>query len=88
MDNHEKIKYKFKVIRTQRFYDRVVKYEYEGNVQELCVELEQYLGGGIISNRRVMEKQLARYEQQHQDIHFEMYNMQSKRWKILHGNKL
>lgn len=35
-----------------------------------------------------MEKELYLYEKEHKDVHFEMYNMQTRRWKILHKNEL
>lgn len=85
MDERRK---KFKVIKTYPSGDRVIKLEYEGTIEELCIELEKYLGSRFVRNRRLLERQLYLYEKEHKDVHFEMYNMESKRWKILHRNEL
>lgn len=88
MDERNERKKKFKVIKTYPSGDCIVKTEYEGTIEELCIELEKYLGSKAVWNRRLMEKELYLYEQEHKDVHFEMYNMQTRRWKILHRNEL
>lgn len=62
MDELKKKQIRFRVIKTYPTEDCMATYEYEGIIQELCIELEKYLGNRLINNRRTMEKWLFRYE--------------------------
>lgn len=86
MDELKKKQIRFRVIKTYPTEDCMATYEYEGIIQELCIELEKYLGNRLINNRRTMEKWLFRYEEAHPNVHFQVRNMKSKRWKLEHRN--
>ena len=45
MTEKDKQKLRFRVIKTYLTDDCVARYEYEGTIRELCVELEKYTGG-------------------------------------------
>lgn len=82
MVEREKKKPRFKVIKTYPIEDCIATCEYEGSIEELCVELSKYLGGRTTRYRRLMEQWLYRYEQEHPLVHFKVWNMNTKVWEI------
>ena len=88
MDEREKKKSKFRVITTYPTEDCIATCQYEGTIEELCIELSKYLGGKTTIYRRMMEKWLYLYEQEHPNVHFKVWNMEIKGWKIHHINEL
>ncbi len=78
----EQKKRRFRVIKTYPTEDRIATCEYEGTIEELCVELSKYLGGRTTRYRRLMEKWLFLYEQEHPNVHFKVWNMNTKVWEI------
>ncbi len=82
MDEQGKIKIRFRVIKTYPTEDRIATCEYEGTIEELCIELSKFLGGKTTSYRRMMEKWLYMYEQEHPYVHFKMWNTSMKVWKL------
>ena len=56
MDERETKKTRFRVIKTYPTEDRIATCEYEGTIEELCIELSKYLGGKTTRYRRLMEK--------------------------------
>lgn len=51
-------------------------------MEELCIELNQYLVGKTTRYRRIMEKWLSLYEQEHAGVHFEVWNISNRAWEI------
>lgn len=91
MDKTEKDKQKlrFRVIKTYpTIGDCVAQYEYEGTIIELCVEIKKYIGGVRTWSRRLLEKQLYRYEKEHGEIHFEVKSLNRNRWRVIDKNHL
>ena len=78
----EQKKRRFRVIKTYPTEDRIATCEYEGTIEELCVELSKYLGGRTTRYRRLMEKWLFLYEQEHPNVHIKVWNMNTKAWEI------
>ena len=75
-------KTRFRVIKTYPTEDCMATREYEGTIEELCIELSKYLGGKTTRYRRLMEKWLYLYEQKHPLVHFKVWNISTKAWKI------
>ena len=88
MNERAKKKTRFKVIKTYPTEDRIATCEYEGTMEELCIELNQYLGGKTTRYRRIMEKWLSLYEQEHAGVHFEVWNISNRAWEIYVKKKL
>ena len=81
-------KIRFRVIKTYPTEDCMATCQYEGIIEELCIELSKYLSRKTTRYRRLMEKWLYLYEQEHPNVHFKVWNMETKGWKIHHRNAL
>lgn len=88
MKERDMKKSRFRVIKTNPTEDSKKTCQYEGTIEELCIELNKYLGGKKTRYRRLMEKWLYLYEQEHQNVHFKVWNMETKGCKIHHRNAL
>lgn len=72
MDEVKNRKTIFRVIKTYPTEDRIATYEYEGTIEDLCIELSKYLGGKKTRYRRMMERWLHEYSTESFEKNFKL----------------
>lgn len=82
MDIQAKRTTRFRVINTYPMEDCITTCEYEGTIEELCIELGKYLSDKTTRYRKMMEKWLYLYEQEHPYVHFKVWNTSTKAWEL------
>lgn len=88
MADKEKEKLRFRVIKSYPIGDCSCSYEYEGTIRGLCIELSKYTGGVYTWSRRILERKLYQYEKEHEEIHFEVKTLNTRRWRAIDKNHL